>query len=130
MAASRPGDMLFVNDYVYQTGLKEEFSICAYYDPSRQQCGAEICNRLALDRNGTDASRQQARANLFWYLRPLSTCIGSLTLTQLDFTPPNDYVAMNPSLINHNGEPLVLVRTVNYKITPEGCYESRTGEVS
>lgn len=126
----RPNDMLFVNDYVYRTGLKEEFSICAYYDPSRQRRGAEICNWLALDRNGTDASRQQARNNLFWYLRPLSAYIGSLTLTRLDFTPSDNYVAMNPSIINHNGKPLVLVRTVNYKITPEGCYESRTGEFS
>jgi len=130
MVASRPGDMLFVNDYVYRTGLNEEFSICAYYDPSRQRRGAVICNQLALDRNGTDASRQQARNNLFWYLRPLSAHIGSLILSRLDFKPPDDYVAMNPSVINHNGKPLVLVRTVNYKITPEGRYESRTGEVS
>ena len=32
---------------------------------------------------------------------------------------------MNPSIINDNGTPLVLLRTVNYKITPEGVYAIR-----
>jgi glycosyltransferase involved in cell wall biosynthesis len=125
MHAPRPDDALFVNDYVYKTGLKEEFSICAYYTPQRR-IGARICNKIALDQDGTVYSREQARSNLFWYLQPLSERITSFKAERIKFTPPDGYVPMNPSIINHNGKPLVLVRTVNYAITPEGYYVSRT----
>ena len=58
-------DLLFVNDYVYKSGLREEFSICAYYVANRRKRGAVECNRLAL------AGSEQAKSNLLWYLNPL-----------------------------------------------------------
>jgi glycosyltransferase involved in cell wall biosynthesis len=112
-------DLLFVDDYAYRSGLKEEFAICAYYDERRRSRGAKECNKLAL------AGSVQARSNLYWYLKPLSDDIPSFNPQRINFDPPAGYAACNPSVVNHNGQPLVLVRTVNYKITPEGRYESR-----
>jgi glycosyltransferase involved in cell wall biosynthesis len=112
-------DLLFVDDYAYRSGLKEEFAICAYYDERRRSRGAKECNKLAL------AGSEQARSNLYWYLKPLSDEVPSFNPQRINFDPPAGYAACNPSVVNHNGQPLVLVRTVNYKITPEGRYESR-----
>jgi hypothetical protein len=110
------GELFFVNDYVYRTGLKEEFSICAYYDERRRHTGAKEANKLAL------AGSEQARVNLFWYLQPLGEAVPSFKPQQIPFTPEAGWVSMNPSVINHDGFARVLVRTVNYTITPEGQY--------
>jgi tetratricopeptide (TPR) repeat protein len=107
------GDLLFVNNDVYQTGLREEFAICAYYDEGRRKQGAKETNKLAL------AGSEQARSNLFWYLRPLVEMVPSFKSERVKFTPPDGYVACNPSVTSHGG---ILVRTVNYTITPEGQY--------
>jgi glycosyltransferase involved in cell wall biosynthesis len=120
----RPADSLFVADHVYTSGLREEFAICAYYDERRRKRGAKECNRLAL------AGSEQARSNLYWYLSPLSEQVPSFKPTRIMFEPPDGYVVMNPSVINQNGQPLALVRTVNYAITPDGRYVSRTGDVA
>jgi glycosyltransferase involved in cell wall biosynthesis len=117
-------DQLFVNDFVYQQGMREEFSICAYYDDRRRSRGASVTNKLAL------AGNEQAKFNLFWYLRPLSEHISSCKNFKIDFTPPPGYAAMNPSVINHAGTPALLVRTVNYTITPEGQYRILAGDGS
>jgi glycosyltransferase involved in cell wall biosynthesis/predicted GH43/DUF377 family glycosyl hydrolase len=130
MALQRPADMLFINDYVYHTGLKEEFSICAYYSERHRRRGKETINQLALACNGTDWSREQARKNLFWYLQPLKNDVPSFQASRLPFQPPDGWVAMNPSVINRDGKPLILVRTVNYEITDKGQYVSRTGDVA
>jgi len=113
-----PKDLLFVNNYVYDAGLKEEFAICAYYAPVRRERGARICNELAL--NGSE----QARNNLYWYLKPLSDHV-AFQPQRISFPTVDDYVLTNPSIINHNGKPLAIVRAVNYSITAEGCYEIR-----
>ena len=58
-------DLLFVNDWVYQYGLKEEFAICAYYDDSAG-AGAGVCNGGLT--GWRSPVREQARSNLYWYL--------------------------------------------------------------
>jgi glycosyltransferase involved in cell wall biosynthesis len=115
------GDILFVNDYAPK-GLREEFAICAYYDPHRRSRGFRECNKLAL------AGSEQAKKNLYWYLKPLLDDVQSFQPQRINFDPPAGYAACNPSVVNYNGQPLVLVRTVNYKITPEGRYEPRDGD--
>jgi glycosyltransferase involved in cell wall biosynthesis len=109
-------DLLFVNDWAYKSGIKEEFAICAYYDERKRAAGAKMCNELAL------AGSDQARNNLFWYLKPLREHVPSFTPAQIKFEPPEGYVATNPSVVNRHGLPRVLVRAVNYTITPEGQY--------
>jgi glycosyltransferase involved in cell wall biosynthesis len=117
-------DLLFVNDWIYTQGLREEFSICAYYDERRRRTGGKECNKLAL------AGSEQARDNLFWYLQPLSAAVPSFRPWKIRFQPEPGWVPMNPSVINHDGKPLILVRTVNYTITPEGHYRIRGSDGS
>jgi tetratricopeptide (TPR) repeat protein len=115
-------DILFVNDWVYKSGLREEFAICAYYDLNRRSRGFKECNKLAL------AGSEQARGNLYWYLKPLSDDVPSFKPKQIFFKQPLWYALCNPSVINKDGKPLILVRTVNYKINEEGGYDIRDGD--
>jgi glycosyltransferase involved in cell wall biosynthesis len=117
-------DQLFINDYVFKSGLKEEFAICAYYDPARRERGAKLCDELSLSRAGTDTSRQQARSNLYWYLKPLVQHVPSFRTTRIELLVPEGWVVTNPSVINHEGRPTAIVRSVNYTITPEGAYST------
>src|SRR6185369_4640575 len=83
-------DLLFVNDWVYKSGLREEFAICAYYDRRTRSHGFKECNKLAL------AGNAQARSNLYWYLKPLSDDVLSFNPQRINFDPPAGYVACNP----------------------------------
>jgi len=112
-------DLLFIDNYVYDTGLKEEFVICAYYDPVRRQRGQWVCDQLVLK------GSEQARINQYWYLQPLIEHLPSFKPVRIPFVAGDGYVAMNPSVINQDGKPLVLVRTVNYTINARGEYEIR-----
>jgi len=116
------GDKLFVNEYVHQTGLKEEFSICGYYDERQRRTAAKEANKLAL------VGSELARRNLFWYLQPLVQDVPSFKPQQLTIQPPDGYVATNPSVIENGGEPKILVRCVNYTITDEGAYRIRASD--
>jgi glycosyltransferase involved in cell wall biosynthesis len=124
MQIQQPDDLLFVNKFVYEQGLKEEFSICAYYDPSRRQQGAKVCNELAL------GGSQQAKFNTYWYLMPLHEHVPSFKQSRIGFEPPPGFTPLNPSVVNYRNKPLVLVRTVNYTITPEGGYAIRGADGS
>lgn len=115
-------DLLFVNDWVYQSGLREEFAICAYYDERKRSRGAKECNKLAL------AGSVQARSNIYWYLKPLADDVPSFNPQRINFDPPAGYVPCNPSVINYNDQPVVLVRTVNYSINADGGYDIRNGD--
>ncbi len=128
----RPGDLLFVNDYVYTIGLREEFAIVAYYDKARRERGFDMCNYVALSKDASDFSREQARGNLFHYIRPLSERMSSFSTRRIAFTPPDGYTAMNPSIAVANGQICVLVRTVNYTMDEQGRYliKSTNGEAN
>jgi glycosyltransferase involved in cell wall biosynthesis len=123
-------DLLFVNEYVYRVGLKEEFAVCAYYDPRKRTEGAKVCNQVALSKPASWQAREQARINQYWYLRPLAQHVPSFKPSQIVLQPQPGYVATNPSVINHNGKPMALVRSVNYTITPEGVYAIRGSDGS
>jgi glycosyltransferase involved in cell wall biosynthesis len=114
-------DLLFVNDWVYKSGLREEFAVCAYYDPRRRSRGARETNKLALEGSA------QARSNQFWYLKPLADDVPSFMPRQIKLEAPEGYVPCNPSVINRNDAPLILVRTVNYTINADGGYDIRDG---
>ncbi len=138
LAFSRPGmgiprtkDALFVSDYVYDTGLKEEFSICAYYDENQRDHGFRVANALALDRKGSDWSREQAKQNIYFYLKPLSSWVPSFKAHKLDFVPPDDYTPLNPSITLVDDKLMCIIRTVNYTIDQDGRYLiKKLGEVA
>jgi hypothetical protein len=117
-----PKDRLFVNDYCYETGLKKEFAITAFYDESRRLRGFGYCNQLSLALSADPAAREEARKNLFYYLQPLSHHCPTFDTRELKIDLPPYYKAANPSVVNIGGDIVTTVRGVNYTITPEGAY--------
>ena len=66
VALPRPGEReKFVEDPVYEWGLKEEISLSGFYcrDPVRRECGAAACNWLASNPDIPADTRDQARRN-------------------------------------------------------------------
>jgi glycosyltransferase involved in cell wall biosynthesis len=122
MPIQQPNDALFVSEYVYKTGLKQEFSISAFYDQSRRARGFTVCNELALGLETPDFVRNEARANLFHYLEPLSKHCPSFTPHRLA-DPDPVWKSLNPSVTRLGDKIVTTIRTVNYKITPEGRYQ-------
>jgi len=126
----RPDDILFVNDAIYEHGFKEEYAICAYYSDAERERGREVNDALALSKTAPPATRECARANNFWYLRPLAEWCPSFQQKQLKFQPPYaGYTPMNPSITNFDGmNPgpgmgmLCNLRCVNYRMDNEGRY--------
>lgn len=118
----RPDDLLFVNDFVYSHGLRYEYSIAGYYDPAERGRAGQVTDDLALDPTAPADIRGSARSNLYWHTKPLSQYCNSFTPKKLDFTPPDGYTAMNPSVEEVNGHITCNIRTVNYKIDEQGRY--------
>ncbi len=109
-------DALFVNDYVYQCGIKDEFSICAYYLPDKRERGFDICNELALKKGPYGFSRELARSNLLYYIKPLKEVAPSWEWKKLDFKAEPNWTAMNPSVTVHEDILYAVIRTVNYNL--------------
>jgi glycosyltransferase involved in cell wall biosynthesis len=133
MKIPRPADVLFVTDHVYTTGLREEFAICAFYNPTYRKQGYKVCSDLAIDPVAYEATRILARNNLFYYIQPLKELCTSFKAQQIDFKPPGDYTAMNPSVALVDKTLYTIVRTVNYIIDKDGRYQiksSATGEIN
>lgn len=121
--AKRPGDLLFVPDWIYEWGFREEYSILACYNPKTKKQGRRITNELALDLSVPDHVRSLARANMAWYLPKLSESCPSFKTQEINFQPARGYTAMNPSVCaKPNGGLEVILRTVNYKMDAEGRY--------
>jgi FkbM family methyltransferase len=102
-------------------------SIHGYYSKiqARQDRGRSACEELSMDRQVPWATRWTALQNSTWYVRSSDAVIPGVSLTHVDFTPPDDYLPMNPSIINWGGKLRMIQRTVNYRITPSGHYDMR-----
>lgn len=122
MSIPMTNDSLFVNERIYHTGLKEEFSISAFYVPQKRNKGFQVCNALAIGLHNDEGARELARQNLYHYLPTLKQLASSFTPKQIEMALPAGYRAMNPSVARYNGSIVGVVRTVNYEITPEGRY--------
>ena len=122
-------DALFVNDYVYKSGLKEEFSIAAFYVPEKRAKGFDVSNELSLSKTAYAQSRELARVNLFYYYGMLSEVCPSFKSQVLALPEqPADYSPMNPSICLHRGALWGIVRTVNYRIDEHGRYLIRASD--
>ena len=115
-------DALFVNDYVYECGCKDEFAVSAFYVPDKRAKGFDICNELTLKKGPYGFSRELNRTNIFHYYPMLKEVCPSFEWKKIDFTPDENWIPLNPSLINREGELLAIVRTVNYRIDEQGRY--------
>ena len=118
----RPNDLLFVNDFVYEHGLRYEYSILGFYAEEERARAFEVTDDLALDPTCPQGERESARRNLFWHLKPLNIYCPSFQPQQIAFTPPDGYTAMNPSVEVCNEKITVNIRCVNYKINEHGQY--------
>ena len=127
LALQRPEqDTLFLEDFVYTTGLREEFSIAANYsrDLARKDRGFTACNWLALSRAVPQTSRDLARHNLRFYIEPADKLMPSFVACAVGFTPPDGYRPTNPS-VARLGEQIVLVQgAVNFVLTEDGSYRT------
>ena len=117
------GDALFVEDAVYNYGLKEEYAIAANYarDPARKDRGFAACNWLALSREVPAGSRELARHNLRFYVQPADKMMPSFAARAVGFTPPTGYRALNPSVAGHEGHIVLVQRCANFVVT-DGRY--------
>ncbi len=115
-------DALFVNDFVYEAGLAEEYSICAYYQPTKRKNGFVVTDHLSLKPGPYGGSRALARHNMYWYLPTLKESCPSFKSRKIDFTPPAGWTAMNPSVTQWSGGLWCVVRTVNYRMDDWGRY--------
>lgn len=116
-----PKDSLFVNDYVYREGLRQEFSVVAFYNENRRQEGFDVTNKLALDGKTWHSTRDHARANMYHYMKPLKDYCPSFTPKRYTFDA-DGWAIMNPSITNHGDQLLCIFRTVNYDIDADGRY--------
>lgn len=118
-----PEDILFVEDFPYQFGCREEMSISGHYCAPLRGKGRDACDGLALDRHAPERVRDQARWNLFYYIRPLKDIAPSFQPLLSEFKPAEGWNALNPSVVNLTGTLFVLQRTVNYIRTDKADYE-------
>lgn len=118
-----PGDLLFVEDFVYDTGLREEYSIAAFYDKRTRESGFAACNWLTLDPKTPEHSRELARNNLFHYMPKLTNYVSSFRARRIPWVPYDGWVACNPSVVAGVSGLLVNVRAVNYRIREDGSYD-------
>jgi len=122
METPKPPDMLFVNDYVYECGCKDEFAISGFYVNGKRQKAFDVCDELALKKTQYGFSRELARSNLFYYLKPLAEYCPSFDWHRIAFEPDEGWVALNPSIALRVGHLYGVIRTVNYKIDEHGRY--------
>ena len=116
------GDILFVNDYAYDAGIKEEFMITAFYVPGKREEGFKVADHLSLKPGPYEGARALARHNLFYYLPTLKDVCPSFDWRKIDWTPDEGWTAMNPSITRDGDQMRVIVRTVNYRMNEQGQY--------
>lgn len=124
-------DLLFVQPHSYKYGPLEEISITGFYgDEWAKHCGFKVTDDLLLDRLTPGDIRDTAKRNMFHYLKPLKDFLPSFEAKQIEFTPPEGYVAMNPSIAKHGNDYWMAIRTVNYTMDDQGRYLIRAGDGS
>lgn len=115
-------DILFIDDYVYTTGLLEEYSIAASgsRDAARKDRGFAACNYLTLSRGTAEGPRQLAWSNLCFYIQAASVLLPSFNAQQIDFSPPDGYLPLNPSVARVGDQLFVAQRVTNNVMIEDG----------
>ena len=124
-------DLLFVQPHAYTHGPLEEVSITSFYGtPQDRLDGLAATDKLLLDRAAPAWTKDLAKRNMFHYLKPLKEWCTSFEAKRINFTPPEGYVATNPSIAKAGECYHMLVRTVNYIMDEHGRYLIRAGDGS
>jgi glycosyltransferase involved in cell wall biosynthesis/predicted GH43/DUF377 family glycosyl hydrolase len=119
-----PGDMLFVDQWMYKWGFAEEKSILGSYVPGKRAEGAKACDKLSLCLEASNVARENARRNMYWYLDALRVHTPSFKAVRIpDVNSDKTYVNTNPSVAVVDGDLKAIVRTVSYRIRPDGSYD-------
>jgi glycosyltransferase involved in cell wall biosynthesis len=123
-------DIIFVEDFVYTVGLREEYSIAANYarDPLRKARGYAACNWLALNPEVPERVRSLASSNIFFYLQPAKAIMPSFVERPVGFVPPDGYRPCNPSVAKWRGEVFLVQRAVNFTLSETGEYRTENEE--
>jgi glycosyltransferase involved in cell wall biosynthesis len=119
-------DILFLEDFVYIAGLKEEFSIAANYarDPERKDKGFATCNWLASSRLVPVRSRDLARSNLFFYVQSARETMPSFHAKRLEVAVPSGLRALSASIASRGNDIALLLRTGNGLPGDDGLYHA------
>jgi glycosyltransferase involved in cell wall biosynthesis len=118
------GDMLFVEKNVYDFGFTEELSILGAYNDKTRAIGAAAANKLSLMKEAPETIREGARRNLFWYLDRLVADAPSFRVIRIpEVNADPTFVNTNPSIMFKDGLLDGIVRTVSYRIRPDGTYD-------
>ena len=110
-------DRLFIEDFVYAAGIRQEMAVAGYYCQSerRRDLGRLACNDLAIDVAAPWSIRKEARQNLAFYARPAGAIMPSFESRRLSLTLPADGSPMNTSVAIVDGVCHAAVRVVNYR---------------
>lgn len=120
----KPGDLLFVEEHVYDYGFTEELSILGAYNDATKAAGFTAADKLALSKTVPNHVRETARRNLYWYLQPLKTYTSSFKAVRIpEVNPDSKYVNSNPSVAIVDDKIKAIVRTVSYRIRQDGTYD-------
>jgi glycosyltransferase involved in cell wall biosynthesis len=119
-----PKDMLFVEQSIYDWGFLHEKSILGFYSDKTRAEGFRACDQLSLMQRVPAEVREGARRNLFYYLRPLVEVASSFKAVRIaNVASEAGYTNSNPSIFVSQDGIQAVVRTVSYRIRPDGSYD-------
>lgn len=103
--------------------LIEELSITANYsdNPLRYALGHSACEWLALSRAVPEGMRELAHRNLAFYAKGAQQLFPSFRPTRINFGAPAGYACLNPSVARFGDQLVLIQRTANYTVTPDGA---------
>lgn len=123
-------DRLFIEDFVYRDGIRQEIAICGFYcaGQARKQAGRFACNSLAIDRGAASEVRAKARENLIYYARRAVELFPSYVPKRLEVVAPPGMHATTPSIMTTRQGYLAVVRLVNYETTDALTFRLLSGD--
>jgi hypothetical protein len=131
LAIPRPEqEVLVPEDFIYTSGLREEFAIAAYYaaDPEQKKRGHAVCDELAIDRAVPTGSRNLARSNLLFYTEPANAMMPSFAAQPVSLSVPCGYRPGNPSVACWGEEVVVAQSLVPIGTCPPRNFLLRLGD--
>ena len=102
-------ELLFIEDYIYQAGFKEQYTIAANYskDKRRWEKGRWLCDWLALSPHRHEGARNLARYNSYFYTVAATAFLPSLRVNRIEFVAPKGFQPTNPSVAVVEGKLVV-----------------------